>query len=367
LNKLISLLPYAALSSISFAVAAAEGDTDGQIDTIVVTAARSPVTTSEIGSSVSVIDRDLIEERQSVFVLDLLRDVPGLQISRSGGPGKQTQLRIRGAESNQALVMIDGIEVLDPAAADEFQWENLTTADVERIEVVRGPQSAIWGGEALAGAINIVTRRDEPGANASGFVEGGSFNTVNAGARIGGGGETLSGGASLSYLDTDGVNISRTGSEKDGYDNTTLSLNGAWKPTEDLQFGATARYTDASTKFDDFDFVNTGLPADPVPASLDARRDDSQQLYAGVSSNLATFAGRWNHNLRVNLTSTDRDTFVDNGEKAANYQGDIFAAYYVSSIGLTDVVDANGPLLNLAVDWKKDKYQYQCFDTGGLD
>jgi len=263
LNKFFLPQLLAATLLCGSALAEEVSSSGTKIENIVVTGARSPVTQAEIGSSVTVVDREFIENRQSIFVLDVLRDVPGIQVSRSGGNGKQTQLRIRGAESNQVLVMI------------------VTTADVERIEVVRGPQSAIWGGEALAGVINIITVKDKSGMSASGYAEGGSFGTANAGARIGGGGNTWTGGVGVSYLDTDGENIARTGSEKDGYDNTTLSLNGGWNPSADLKIGLVGRYTDASTYTDATDFVTTGLPADPVPLSADARREDSNQLYAG--------------------------------------------------------------------------------------
>ena len=128
-------------------------------DTLVVTASRIPVPLVAAGSSVSVIDREQIEARQSVFAVDLLQDVPGFAVSRSGSIGSQTQVRVRGAEANQVLVLIDGIEANDPAGNDEFAFQDLTTWDVERIEVVRGPQSALWGSDALAGVVNVITRQ----------------------------------------------------------------------------------------------------------------------------------------------------------------------------------------------------------------
>jgi vitamin B12 transporter len=365
LNKLLVALLSAACACTTV-FAAEDAAQDSKVETLVVTAARSPVAAAEIASSVTVLDRQYIEDRQAVLVIDLLRDVPGLQVSRSGGFGKQTQLRIRGSEANQVLVMIDGIEALDPAAADEFQWENLTTADVERIEVVRGPQSALWGNEALAGVVNIITRRDGQGLSASGFAEGGSFNTVNTGARVGGGGETWTGGVGVAYLDSDGTNVSRTGSEDDGYENTTLSGNASWNPTDTLSFGWVGRYTDAETYTDAVDF-STGFPTDPTPASGDARHEESNQLYTGLSGDLKTFDGRWRHNLRANVTSTDRDFYVDSGDKSTNSQGDIYALYYVSSIGLTGQASAGNPVLNLAVDWKRDEYRNRCFDADGVD
>ena len=116
---------------------------------------------------------------------DALRSVPGLAIARSGPVGAQTQIRMRGAEANQVLVLIDGVEANDLATDDEFSFEHLTTFDIDRIEVVRGPQSALWGSDALAGVINVVTRRPERPLETEGYAEGGSDGVRNGGARIG--------------------------------------------------------------------------------------------------------------------------------------------------------------------------------------
>ena len=156
----------------------AQAAAETALDTIVVTASRQPIELARVGASVTVLDRDFIERRQAMFVADLLRAVPGVAVSRSGGLGKQTQLRMRGAEGNHVMVLLDGIEINDLAGNDEFDFANLTTADVERIEVVRGPQSALWGSEALAGVINIITRKGgaEPAAELT--LEAGSFATT---------------------------------------------------------------------------------------------------------------------------------------------------------------------------------------------
>ena len=109
--------------------------------------------------------------------MDLLQDVPGFTVSRSGSIGSQTQVRVRGAEANQVLVLIDGIEANDPAGNDEFAFQDLTTWDVERIEVVRGPQSALWGSDALSGVVNVITRQPTDEFAAEGFAEAGAFDT----------------------------------------------------------------------------------------------------------------------------------------------------------------------------------------------
>ena len=152
--------------------------------------------------------------RQSTVAAEALRAVPGLAIARSGPVGAQTQVRMRGAEANQVLVLIDGVEANDLATDDAFSFEHLTTFDIDRIEVVRGPQSALWGSDALAGVINVVTRRPEKPLETEGFLEGGSFGTWNGGARIGGRSDRLSLVASASRFDTDGTNVARTGTER---------------------------------------------------------------------------------------------------------------------------------------------------------
>jgi vitamin B12 transporter len=171
-------------------------------DTVVVTASRIPIPLMAAGSSVSVIDREQIEARQAIFAVDLLKDVPGFAVSRSGSIGAQTQIRVRGAEANQVLVLIDGIEANDPAGNDEFAFQDLTTWDVERIEVVRGPQSALWGSDALAGVVNIITREPTGEFSADGFAELGAFDTGAIGANVMGAVGGTRTGFSLSRIDS---------------------------------------------------------------------------------------------------------------------------------------------------------------------
>ena len=172
--RTISLVSCLFAASAAFAAASAA---DRPPETIVVTASRIPVPLSAVGSSITVIEREQIEERESAFAIDLLRAVPGVAISQSGSIGSQTQLRMRGAEANQVLVLIDGIEANDPAGNAEFAFENLGTWDIDRIEVVRGAQSGLWGSDALAGVINVITQRPDEKLSVSGFGEGGAFDT----------------------------------------------------------------------------------------------------------------------------------------------------------------------------------------------
>jgi vitamin B12 transporter len=162
-----------------FALAADLGRDD--IDQIIVTGARTPLTINQIGSALSVITREDIERRETRYVADLLRSVPGFSVSHTGVAGSQTQVRVRGAEANHILVLIDGVRANDPATGDEFRWEYLSTGNIERIEVVRGPQSSLWGSDAVSAVVHIITRSDQSASSTRGYAEGGSFNTTNAG------------------------------------------------------------------------------------------------------------------------------------------------------------------------------------------
>ena len=129
--------PISVLAAASFLVPAVFAAED-PLDQIIVTGSRSPVSVADVGNAVTVITREDIEGRQARYVSDLLRAVPGFAVSHSGVVGSQTQVRVRGSEANHVLVLIDGVRANDPATGDEFRWEYLSTANVERVEIVRG-------------------------------------------------------------------------------------------------------------------------------------------------------------------------------------------------------------------------------------
>ncbi len=137
-----------------------------RLDTLTVTASRIPVPLRQIGSSITVITAKDIAARQVYTVADLLRSVPGLDVVQSGGLGKTTSVFLRGANSNQTLVLVDGIEVNDPSnPGGLFDFAHLTVDNIERIEILRGPQSTLYGSDAIGGVIHIITKqgRGKPG------------------------------------------------------------------------------------------------------------------------------------------------------------------------------------------------------------
>ncbi len=319
-------------------------------DNIIVSAYRAPVSRLEVSSAVSTIDRQAIEDRQSIFVGDLLQDLPGLAVSRSGNFGSQTAIRIRGAEANHVLVRIDGIEVNDPAGDDAFDFAHLTANDIEHIEVVRGPQSAVWGSDALAGIIDITTRRSTDRLNSNMFIEGGAFNTFNSGLHVGTRGTNSGIDLAASYLDSGGTNISRTGSENDGYKNLTANLRADIDLTSQLRLDASIRHVDATKQFDAIDF-STGLPADAN------RESDTAQSTLGVGSKLALIDNFWVQSLRLTTMATSNKNFSD-GIRDTKTAADKYGVYYQSTLNFdTGPTDDSAQQITLAIDYEREEFE----------
>ncbi len=258
-----TILPLAAclcLALVSNRVFAQEDTIE--LDRLLVTARLQPISIKDVASSVTVISREEIEQKQFKYLSEVLRDVPGFSVSQAGGPGSQTQVRVRGAEANQVLVLIDGVRANDPAASGEFQYQLALTADIERIEIIRGPQSATWGSDAMAGVINIIRRRDVNNQYVSGIFEAGSFDSINVSADGGYANERFSVSGGIAYLDSGGTNISREGNETDGADNTTGNIALVFNAAEALSLRLTGLSINASNDFDDIDYFVTGLPQD---------------------------------------------------------------------------------------------------------
>jgi vitamin B12 transporter len=340
---------FASCLFAAITVTAAANAADRPPETIVVTASRIPVPLSAVGSSITVIDREQIEHRESAFALDLLRDVPGVAISQSGSIGSQTQLRMRGAEANQILVLIDGIEANDPAGNAEFALENLGTWDIDRIEVVRGAQSGLWGSDALAGVINVITRQPDEKLSVSGFGEGGAFDTRSAGTRISGALLGTRAGLSVSSIDSDGSNSSRTGSEDDGYRNRTANLSLAGNPADNFDLEFNGRYSDIHKEFDSINWL-TGLPADTLDET------DMSLGYFGTKGTLRLLDDRWTQSLRAGWTRSDTDNSNEFGTNGST-DADRYAFYYQSTWHFTPASTASaGNSLTLALDHEREEF-----------
>jgi len=223
-------------------------------DTIVVTANRfiSPIRT--IGSAITIITAEQIIQSQAAMASDLLRTVPGISIVRAGGDGQQTSLFMRGANSEHVLVLIDGVELNDPSTpSTAANLANLPTDNIERIEILRGPQSVLYGSDAVGGVVQIFTKRAFGKMSVALNSELGSRGTFRENLTVRAGQEKVDYSVSLSRHDTDGLSAAaenRGNTEADGYDNTTISANLGIKATNSIELRLAGQLTEADAELD---------------------------------------------------------------------------------------------------------------------
>jgi len=315
--------------------------TTGEPDTIIVSASRSPLERPQIGSAVTVISREQIELRQARYVTDVLRAVPGFAVSQTGAVGSQVQVRVRGAEANHVLVLVDGIRANDPATGDEFRWEYLTTGNIERIEIVRGPQSSLWGSDAVAAVVNVITRSGNGAPRIAAYAEGGSNRTMNTGVNGGTIGDNWTLGFGLERLETDGTNISRTGNESDGSDVLTASVSAEFDVTERLSVDLGLRTVDAWSEVDPTDFLVTGLPVDGNIVN------DGTRNYVQAG---ATLQGHIRQHLNARFLDTSNSNLVD-GVEDSSTEADRLTFSYQADISLND------SLLSLAIEREETDFR----------
>ena len=342
-----------------------------EVPELVVTAGLMPLPVGDVASSVTIINRQEIEQRQVKYLADLLRNVPGFSVSQAGGAGAQTQIRVRGAEANHLLVLIDNIRANDPAQGDEFQYQYALTSDIERIEIIRGPQSATWGTDAMAGVVNIIRRKDVATQYLAANAEFGSFNSAKFGIDGSVVRESFRASGGLSLIETDGINVSREGDEKDGADNTTANAALEWGVGDHFRFLVSGMYVDASSDFDAIDFINTGLPTDAD------RVTKNQQGYARAELAYEPTAGRWNGAASVNWTDSKIENFADGNFDTAT-ASDTLEARLRTSVKL-GAADRDDHVLSFALDRRDvsfsqrgtaspfgDPNQDQSYDVTGL-
>src|SRR5690349_22300299 len=200
------------------------------IDTnqIVITASRRPQNLADAPPSVSIIDRQQIERLDEPDISARLRLAPSTSVTRSGPDGSLTEVRIRGAEANHTLLFVDGIKIDDPASGDTPRYEILNADLASRIEVVRGPQSALWGSEAIGGVIAVNGLDDATGVSAK--AEGGSFGLVRTSALAATATSRASVAGAIGFQRATGINSVVGPGDKDGYRNLSGRLRATWRP-----------------------------------------------------------------------------------------------------------------------------------------
>ena len=278
---------------------------------IVVTATRTPTPLDQVPASITVLDKATIDRAQDIGATELLLRTPGISMSRNGGYGTATSLRIRGAESEQTVVVIDGVKLNDPSSTGGgYNFANLLIGDAQRIEVLRGPQSTLWGSQAIGGVVNIVTASPQAPIEGSFDIEAGSRDTVSARAALGGVSGPLSwriGGQSFTTEGISAIAPAFGGGERDGYTNRNVAGRAEMALGANASIDLRGYYSTGRVEIDGF--------------SGDAPDYSHNREFVGYAGlNFALLDGRLRNRIAYNYTDTDRDSYSPELEQPLSFE-----------------------------------------------
>lgn len=270
------------------------------LDPVVVSATRMATPVTELGNSISVISGAELERSRQPFLEDTLRRVPGIFVRRNGGPGSTTNVSIRGTQTGQSLVLVNGIKVGDPTSSTPFNFSMLSADNIERIEIIRGPQSTIYGADAIGGVINIITRQPEDGTmNVETDAFAGSYGTWKASAQLNGREGHWQYDGLLSIFHTDGFSA-RTprDAEADAFTNRTFRGNIRYDGFRNLALSSFVHYDVNRNEYD------SSGPDDSESYQ------DNQHWIAGLNGQFRTEDETVESRLSLNFSETNRSYYA---------------------------------------------------------
>jgi vitamin B12 transporter len=280
---------------IALASVPAFADEGGEI---VVTATGIETPRSDVGQAITVIDRDLLENRQNAFISDILADVPSVAVVRSGGPGAQSSVFIRGANSSQTLVLIDGVRINDPSSPNgAFDFGALVTGNVDQVEVLRGPNSVVWGSQAIGGVVNVRNAIPQDGLGIRAAAEYGAHDSIRGNVNIAGTSGPVAFSFGAGHQRTDGISTIKAGTERDGFEGTALNGRAEITLNEALSVDLRGYYNHSVTEIDDI----YSSPPDVVADS----RNNQLVGYAGLK--LSLLDDRFKSRIAYSRTDIERD------------------------------------------------------------
>lgn len=273
-----------------------------KLEEVVVTASRIEEPTKEVASSVTVITEKEIANKKAKTVVEVLKGTPGVDISESGGPGQLGSIFIRGAKSEHTLIMIDGIKMNDPMDPGRgYDISKLTVDNIEKIEIIRGPQSTLYGSEAIGGVINVITKKGEGKPKLFFAGEGGSYDTYTGSLGLSGGTKWVNYSLGFSHFDTKGFSAAHEkygNTEKDGHRNTSFSGRVGFTPLEPMEIDLILRYMNSQT---DLDQGGGAGKDDPNYGQ------DHKQLFLKAQAKLNLFDKFWEQKLGFSYAEHKRE------------------------------------------------------------
>ena len=297
---------------------------------------KTPTDASKVGSSVEVITEKDLESRSQTYLKDYLETLPGVSFSQFGPPGTQAGISVRGAGGKYVKVLVDGMDLSDPSGtATETAFEHLLVGDVSRIELVKGSQSTLYGGDAVAGIINIETKKaSKLGFSHGGGAEYGTYNTVRGAYTAG---YAAKDGSNISFtaqaVDTDGFSASATGKEDDGYRNLTFSGRGEYYLTPSAKIFFAARTLDADLDIDGGATIDNSDTVDVV------------QHAGRVGAELSFLDGAFKNTIALQGMKNEREYF---GSSPGTYVGERVKAEYQGVLTFNERLSLLG-----GVDWEE--------------
>ena len=314
------------------------------LPTISVTASRTPIELQHSSTTISIITAEQIAESKAAYVSELLQSVPGLNISRTGGSGNLTQLRMRGGEANHILVLIDGIEANRLSSGSEFRFDKISTEQVERIEVLRGAQSSLWGSDALSGVINIITKRAKKGREVTLSSSLGQRDYWRKGLSLGYGGDQFDIQLGADLVRTDGVNSIRLGNEKDGYNQKVLNLKSHYNFNNGAELGLV------------FHYKNSDGESDPGSTTDGYAEGDDKEYLSRVFYKWDSWQSRWQQQLAYSVVDQKNKDKQSYG--VSRYNGKKHKWMYQSTFKLPVSNDRiNRQSLTFAAERERDNYE----------
>jgi vitamin B12 transporter len=298
-------LPVAAifLSLLTALVSSAACAADVELGQVVVTATRQATRSNELLSDVSVISREEIEKAGQSSLEQLLARQPGIEYSANGGPGTNSSVYIRGASTKQTIVLIDGLRV-GSASSGDVSFSRIPLAQIERVEILRGPASSLYGADAVGGVIQIFTRRGDGATRYNASAGYGTYNTTDATAGVSGGTKMVSYSLQASHYQTDGINAIRNPAntsyniDNDGYRNSSHSGSLSFRPATGHELGLNVMHSNGTSSYDS------------TPKAKDFSNEQMVSTYSAYTRN--RLAQAWTSTIRLGR-GTDDATSRTNG------------------------------------------------------